>query len=142
MQNYRAISLLYNISRIIERLIHSRLLTFINTNEILYQRQFGLRHNHSTILALSTITEKSRQVCDSGHFACEVFFDLYKAFDTVNHNIILKNLEYYSITGITNSCFQSYLNDRMQFTTVNKFQSSKRFLLFGVQQGSILGPFF
>ena len=60
--------------------------------------------------------------------------------DTVNHDILLKKLEYYRIRRITNSWFQSYLNDRMQFTTVNKCQSSKEYLKYGVPQGSVLGP--
>ena len=115
--NYRPISLLSNISKIIERLIHSRLMMFLNANRILYERQFDFRHNHSTTHALSAIT-----------------------FDTVNHNILLKKLEYYGIRNITNSWFQSYLNDRMQFTTVNKCQSSKKLLKYGVRQGSVLGP--
>ena len=84
--NYRPISLLSNISKIIERLIHSRLMTFLNANEILYKRQFGFRHNHSTTHALSAITEKIRQACDLGNFVCWVFLDLQKAFDTVNYN--------------------------------------------------------
>ena len=68
--NYHPISLLSNISKIIERLIHSHLMTFLKTNKILYEIQFGFRHNHSTIHALSAITEKIRQACDSGNFAC------------------------------------------------------------------------
>ena len=78
-------------------------MTFLNANEILYERQFGFRHNHSTTHALSAITEKIRQACDSGNFACGVFLDLKKAFHTMNHEILLKKLEYYGIKGITNS---------------------------------------
>ena len=69
--NFRPISLLSNISQIIERLIHSLLMTLLNANEILYERQFGLRHNHPTTHTLSAITEKIRQACDSGNFTCE-----------------------------------------------------------------------
>ena len=100
-------------------------MTFLNANEIIYEWQFGFRHNHSTAHALSAITEKIRQACDSRNFACEVFLDLQKAFDPVNHDILLKMLKYYGIRGITNIWFQSYLNDKMQFTSVNKWQSSK-----------------
>ena len=138
--NYRPISLLSNISKIIEKLIHSSLVVFLNTNKILYERQFGFRHNHYTTHALSAIPEKNKQTCDSENFACGVFLYLQKAFDTVNHDIFLKNLEYYGIRGITNSWFQSYLNDRMQFTTVNKCQSSKKCLKYGLPQESVLGP--
>ena len=83
--NYRPISLFSNISKFIERLIHSRLMTFLRANEILFERQFGFRHNHSTNHAVLPITEKIRQACDSGNSACGVFVDLQKAFDTVNH---------------------------------------------------------
>ena len=127
--NYRPISLLSNISKIIERLTHSLLMTFLIANDVLCERQFGFRHNDSTTLPISAITEKIRQACESGHFACGVL-----AFDTVNHNIFLKKLEHYGIRGITTSWFQSYINDRMQFTTVNKCQSSKKYLVYGVPQ--------
>ena len=69
-----------------------------------------------------------------------VFLDLQKAFDNVNHDMLLKKLEHYGIRGITNSWLQLYLNDRMQFTAVNKCQSSKKYLMHGVPQGSVLGP--
>ena len=100
-KNYRPTSLLSNISKIIEKLIHSRLMTFLNINEILYERQFGCRHNHSTTHALSAVSEKIRQACDSRNFACGVFLDLQKPFDTFNHDIPLKKIEYYGIRGIT-----------------------------------------
>ena len=84
---YRPISLLLNTSKIIEKLVRIRLMTFLNANKILYERQFGFRHNHSTTHALPAITEKIRQTCDSGNFAYEVFLiDLEKALDTVNHD--------------------------------------------------------
>ena len=138
--NYCPVSLLSIISQIIERLIRSCLMIFLNANDVLYERQFGFRHNCSTIHALLAITKKIRQTCDSGNFACGVFLDLQKAFDTANHNILLKKLELYGIRGIINSWFQSYLNNRMQFTTVNKYQSSRKYLMYGVPEGSVLGP--
>ena len=82
---------------------------------------------------------KIRQVCNLKNFACGLFFDLQKAFDTVSYDILLKKLKYYGTRGITNSWLQSYLNDRMQLTLVNKCQSSKKYLKYGVPQGSVLG---
>ena len=101
--NYRPISLLSNLSKIIERLIHTRLTMFLNTNSILFEKQFGFGHCHSTAHALIEITEKIKQACDSGQYAYGVFLDVQKAFDTVNHDILLRKLDYYGIRGVTNS---------------------------------------
>ena len=88
--NYRPNSLLSNISKFIKKLIHVRLTTFLNANKTFYEKQFGFRHNHSTTHARFEITEKIKQACDSGQYACGVFRDLQKAFDTVNDDILKK----------------------------------------------------
>ena len=124
--NCRPISLLSNISKIIEKLIHTRLTIFLNKSNILYERQFGYRPNHSMAHALLEITEKIKEACDSVKYACGVFLDLQKSFDTVNHDILLKKLNYYGIREIANNWFCSFLSDRMQFTSINKSQSGKR----------------
>ena len=112
---------------------------FLNINSILFEKQFGFRHCHSTTQSVIEITEKIKQACDSGHYACGVFLDLQKAFDTVN-NILLRKLDYYGIRGVTNNWFRSYLQDRIQFTSVIGYQSNMRQLKCGVLQGSVLGP--
>lgn len=93
--NYCPISRLSNISNIIEKLIHVPLTTFLNANNIHYKKQFRFRHNHSTTHAHIKIVEKIKQVRDSGPHACALFLDLLKAFDTVNHDILLKKLNHY-----------------------------------------------
>ena len=115
--NYLPITLLSNISKIIEKLVHKRLTRFLNKNAILYEKQFGFRNNHSTTHALLEITEKIKQACDAGQFACGVFLDLQKAFDTVNHTILLRKLTHYGIRCVANKWFQSFLEDRKQFRT-------------------------
>ena len=108
---------------------------FLNKNNVLYERQFGFHPNHSTTHALLEIREKIKQACDSGKYACGVFLDLQKAFDTVNYNILLKKLNHYGITGIANNWFCSFLSDRMQFASINNSKSGKRELKYGVLQG-------
>ena len=102
----------------------------------------GFRYNHSTIHALFEITEKIKQACDSGQYACWVFLDLQKAFNIVNHNILLEKLNHYGIRGIFrgNKWFQSFLEDRKQFASVQVCHSAKQSVRFGVSQGSVLGP--
>ena len=112
---------------------------FFKKSNILYERQFGFRPNHSTTHALLEITEKIKQACDSGKYACGVVLDLQKAFDTVNHDILLNKLNHYGIRGIANNWFCSFLSGRMQFTSINKSESGKRELKYGVPQGSVLG---
>ena len=110
--NYRAISLLSNISKIFEKIIRARLSVFLSTNNILYEKQFGFRNQHSTNHALIEITEKIKQGCDSGKFVCGVFLDFQKAFDTVNHDILLKKLEHYGIRDKSNKWLRSFLEGR------------------------------
>ena len=138
--NYRPISLLSNISKIIEKIVHKQLTKFLNKNPILYEKQFGFRNNHSTTHALLEITEKIKQACDAGQFTCGVFLDLQKVFDTVNHTILLKKLTHYGIRGVANKWFQSFLEDRKQFTSVQGSKSAEKPIKYGVPQGSFLGP--
>ena len=140
LNNYRPISLLSNISKIIERLMYNRLYLFLEQKNILYDLQFGFRYKHSTEHALISITEKIREACDSGNFACGVFIDLRKAFDTVNHDILLHKLNHVGIRGITNQWFSSYLKNREQFVSIQGNKSKNNIITHGVPQGSILGP--
>ena len=111
VQNYRPISLLSNINKIFEKLMHKRLISFLETQGLIYESQFGFRKQHSTTHALTDLTEAIRKAIDSNKFACGVFVDLAKAFDTVDHNILLKKLEHYGIRGIANAWFHSYLEN-------------------------------
>ena len=86
------------------------------------------------------MTEAIRSALDSGSVTCGIFVDFQKAFDTVNHEILLKKLEHYGFRGIINNWFRSYLSDRKQKVVINGFESESKNLLHGVPQGSVLGP--
>ena len=138
--NYRPISLLSNVDKIFEKLVHNRLTSFFNKHNLFYNKQFGFRRAHSTYHTLISLTEKIRQSLDKGQFSCGVFIDLQKAFDTVNIDILLRKLELYGIRGNCNKWFRSYLTGRRQYVTVNGKSSGFKHILHGVPQGSVLGP--
>ncbi len=138
--NYRPISLLSNLNKILEKLMFNRVNSFLEDENIIYQNQFGFRPKHSTNHALITITEQIKKTLDHGDYACGVFVDFQKAFDTVNHNILLSKLDRYGIRGPTLDWFRSYLTNRYQFVSILGFDSDKKIILHGVPQGSVLGP--
>ena len=124
--NYRPISLLSNISKIFERIMYTRLDDLLKTSEILYKFQFGFRKTYSPNHALLSIVEKIRNSLDKNMYTCGIFIDLEKAFDTINHQIILSKLNHYGIRGVANSWFASYLSNRSQSVTLNGVTSSKK----------------
>ena len=139
-ENYRPISLLPNMSKIFERLMYIRLEDFLNSSDIMYKFQFGFRKGYSTNHALLSIVEQIRNARDNNMFTCGVFIDLEKAFDTVNHQILLSKLDHYGIRGVANAWFASYLLNRYQSVRVNGVTSSSLPVTCGVPQVSMLGP--
>ena len=140
LNNYRPISLLSIFDKIIEKLMHSKLYDFFDEHEILFINQFGFRKKCSTIHALLDIIERIRDNMDNGMYGCGVFIDLKKAFDTVNHKILLTKLEHYGIRNNMLDWFNSYLTDRKQYVSFNGESSEMRSVTCGVPQGSVLGP--
>ena len=139
-KNYRPISLLSNVNKIIEKIMYNRLYNFLEKYNCIYENQFGFRSHHSTNHALISLTEHVRNAIDNNNLACGVFIDLPKAFDSVDHEILLNKLEYYGIREISKCWFQSYLTNRKQFVSINGFDSKETIMKFGVPQGSVLGP--
>ena len=140
INNYRPISLLSIFDKIIEKLVHKRLYNFLLEHNILYQSQFGFRKNNTTVYALAQITGMIKVSIDNGKFGCGIFVDLRKAFDTVNHEILLSKLEHYGIRDSMLNWFRSYLTDCKQFVTINGNSSELLNNNCGVPQGSVLGP--
>ena len=111
-ENYRPISLLSIYNRLFEKMLYRRLIKFIDKNDILYDLQYGFRNKHSTQHAILDIVNTIHSNMDNRKYSCGIFIDLKKAFDTVNHEILLTKLEHYGIRGVINSWFRSYLSDR------------------------------
>ena len=129
-----------NLDKILEKLMHSRLSTFLNNKNIIYPLQFGLRQNYSTSYALIHLTETVKEALDQVKYGCRIFADLQKASDSVDHNILLGKLKHYGIRGVAYSWFESYLKDRKQYVSINGYKSEHFSISLGVPQGSILGP--
>ena len=140
LNNYRPISLLSIFDKIIEKLMHKRLYNFLNSNNILFKNQFGFRKNNSTTYALMEITEKIKETIENKKYGCGIFIDLRKAFDTVNHEILLKKLEHYGVRCTALLWFKSYLSNRKQYVFHNGESSQLKSITSGVPQGSVLGP--
>ena len=115
--------------------MYNRLYNFLEK-----KNQFGFRQKYSTTRALIHLTDKIRHEIDKGNYVCGIFVDFQKAFDTVDHHILLKKLEYYGVRGILNKWFASHLSNRKQFVSINGYKSNLADVKCGVPQGSILGP--
>ena len=138
--NYRPISLLPIFSKIMEKIIATRLSSFLTVNDIICPNQFGFRAGFSTSHSLLSITECIKRTLEQKKYGCGVFIDLRKAFDTVNHQILLTKLEHYGIRNTALKLFKSYLNERKQFVSLNGTDSETNVVTCGVPQGSVLGP--
>ena len=138
--NYRPISVLSLINKVFEKVLHSRLYSYLNKYNKLYEYQFGFREGHSTNHVLTEITDNIKFAMDSQLLTCGIFIDLTKAFDTVNHSILLDKLHHYGIRGNVHKLFTSYLSNRRQYVRVNNTDSHLSPVTCGVPQGSVLGP--
>ncbi|CAB4032478.1 Hypothetical predicted protein [Paramuricea clavata] len=140
LDNYGPISILPVISKIFEKILYEQLYEYFTTNNLLSEQQFGFRRFHSTSTALLDCTDEWYVNMDRGLYNLAVFLDLKKAFDTVNHDILLAKLELYGIKNTPLMLLKSYLSDRSQKCQVNGELSTLKYLKYGVPQGSILGP--
>jgi len=140
MDNYRPISLLSCFSKICEKIVANKLTFYLDLNNLIINNQFGFRKNHSTVHPMVQFTNFISEALNRKEHAIALFCDLRKAFDTVDHVILLKKLKKLGIKGSAHLWFSDYLKNRQQFVHLNGKNSSLLSILLGVPQGSILGP--
>ena len=142
--NYRPISLLTTISKILEKVIYRRVYSFLEKNDILYQSQHGFCTKHNCEQAILELTGRILQAQEKGEHPASIFLDLSKAFDMLNHNILLKKLERLGKRGIFNDWFQSYSSGRSLAAKVTTVERKTVFsdaynISYGTIQGNCLG---
>ena len=139
-ENYRPISILPVLSKILEKAVHIQLINFIEENKLLSKAQFGYRYKRSTDLAATLLTDKIRREVDQGKLVGVVFIDLSRAFNTISHSSLLIKLASYGIKGEQLEWFASFMFARKQVVDINGKLSSEEPIFTGVPQGSILDP--
>jgi hypothetical protein len=138
--NYRPISLLSSISKVLEKIVAEKLVNHLITNDLLYLHQYGFLPKKSTEHNLLHVVNYISQALNDGNFCIGVFLDLKKAFDVCSHPILLKKLEKMGVRGTALSWFKNYLEGRSQYVDINGAKSDALSLEISVIQGSILGP--
>ena len=138
--NYRPISLLPSISKIFESVIYQQLMKYLLENKLLSSQQYGFRANHSTELAALNLIDRLTYDLDNGKIPTNIYIDLSKAFDTLQHETLLNKLAYYGVRGKANDLIRSYLTNRKQIVDFKKTLSDPLTMITGIPQGSILGP--
>ena len=140
--NYRPISILPTLSKTLEKLVHKRLTNYLDKYELLFKHQYGFQKGKSTEYAILHFYKNIFEAFEKKEKTCAIFLDFAKAFGTVNHKILWKKLEYYSVRGVPLIWFQSYLHNRQQCVKINQSTSDSKTITCGVPQGSVLGPLF
>ena len=138
--NYRPISLLSNVSKIHKKCMHTRSTKFLQVNKLFFSHRFCFRNGYSTNHALTSLIETIRKALDEDKFACGVSSDLQRAFDTVDHGILLSKPNHHGVRGASYQWFKSYLTGRQQHTTIAHLKSDLCSINGGVPQGSVVGP--
>ena len=138
--NYRPISVLPLISKILEKAVNNRLVNYFNKHDLFYKHQYGFRKRHSAKLSLINLLSRLTSQIDQGNSTIGIFLDFSKAFDTIEHKILIAKLLHYGVRGNPLLWFADYLNQRYQYVSVDSLNSVKLPVVCGVPQGSILGP--
>ncbi len=138
--NYRPISLLSGLSKILEKLVAIQLVNHLDRNSLLYTHQYGFQKNKNTEHNLISAVNYIHKALNDGEYCIGLFLDLKKAFDVCSHDILLTKLKYLGVNGTPLKWFQSYLQERKQYVDINGSKSSYKSIDISVMQGSILGP--
>ena len=138
--NYRPISMLSAFSKIFEKVLHKSIVEHLDSHDILNDSQYGFRKKRSTLHALLNATENVYKALDMKLHTLGIFIDFSRAFDTINHTLLLKKLYHYGIRGNMLDLLGSYLTDRKQFVSYGGKDSTLLDIVCGVPQGSVLGP--
>ena len=136
----RGVAIAVVISKLFEKIIYDQIYPYFDSNNILSNNQYGFRRLHSTEFAVLEILDRITEALDQGHTPFVFYLDLSKAFDSLNHSILLGKLKYYGLTNSALSLFSSYLSNRKQYVEIDDCKSDIFFSTVGVPQGSILGP--
>ena len=140
VHNYRPMSLLSCFSKIFERVVYNQLYNHLQLNKLLYDSQYGFRKSHSTELAALELIDSIYKNLDQGKTPIAIFLDLSKAFDTIDHKILINKLHHCGCRNISLNWFKSYLTERSQYVVINDTISKTLRITTGVPQGSVLGP--
>ena len=138
--NYRPISILPSISKLLEKVVYNQIYDFITNHRILSPNQFGFRKKYSTYMAMNIFYDIITNAIGRTLHTVGIFLDLSKAFDTLDHSILLQKLNHYGIRAISNDWIKNYLKGRHQFVVHDKTSSVTNTIHCGDPQGSILGP--
>ena len=140
LTNYRPISLLNSFSKIFAKAFLSRLTNYLTKGNFIVDNQFGFQKNRSTLQALTSFLDIVTDALDNKNYIIALFLDLSKAFDTIDHNILLKKINTYGIRGLALDYIKSYISNRQQFVEIDGVASDLSRVNCGVPQGSSLGP--
>ncbi len=140
MVNYRPISLLPVISKVLEKIVYKRMYSFLMKKELLFESQYGFRNKHSTIDAILEFIGHIVKGFERNDYTLAIFIDLSKAFDTIRHDTLLAKLNNFGIRGSALKWFESYFSNRKMYVKYQNSKSEIRNIEYGTPQGSVLGP--